>query len=181
MVLRMIIQAIFNGTLRRVLGFPGFFRRHPPRVGLPGFPLNDTLQRVSGNFPICEKWMRKFTQPWRRMIFSSSTNPSEGYVSLNQPLRGVCVLQPTPPRGMCPSTNPSEGYVSFNQPLRGACVLQPTPPRGMCSPVGTPPSGSLQPTLPLRRAREKNKIRQYGRGHRRPTGVGMCARFGMPT
>ena len=116
----------------RVLGFPGFFRRHPPRVGLPGFPLKDALQRVSGNFPICEKWMRKFTQPWRRKSFSSSTNPSEGYMSLNQPLRGVCVLQPTPPRGMCPSTNPSEGYVSINQSLRGACVLQPTPPRGMC-------------------------------------------------
>ena len=57
-----------------------------------------------------------------------STNPSEGYVSFNQPLRRVCGLQPTPPRGMCPSTNPSEGYVSFNEPLQGVCVLQPTPP-----------------------------------------------------
>merc|ERR1712110_526308 len=65
------------------------------------------------------------------------TNPSEGYVSFNQPLRGVCVLQPTPPRGMCPSTlprgmcpstNPSEGYVSFNHPFR-ECILQPTLPR----------------------------------------------------
>ena len=42
---------------------PGPFKRHPPRVGLPGFPLEDALQKVSGNFPIREKWMRKFTQP----------------------------------------------------------------------------------------------------------------------
>ena len=55
--------------------------------------------------------------------------------------------------------NPGQGYVSFNQPLRRVCVLQPTPPTGMCFPFGTPPSGSLQPTLPIRRARAENKIR----------------------
>ena len=44
-------------------------------------------------------------------------NPGQGYVSFNQPLRRVCVLQPTLPRGMCPSTTPSEN-VSFNQPFR---------------------------------------------------------------
>ena len=60
-------------------------------------------------------------------------NPGQGYVSFNQPLRRVCVLQPTLPRGMCPSTKPSEGYVSFNQPFRGVCVLQPTLPRGYVS------------------------------------------------
>ena len=69
-------------------------------------------------------------------------------------------LQPTPPRGMCPSTNPSEGYVL---PRRDPLVRVPS----------TNPSVTEGPG--------KNKIRHYGRGHPSPTGVGMCARFGMPT
>ena len=67
-------------------------------------------------------------------MVQSSTNPSEGYVSFNQPLRQpirrLYVLQPTPPRGMCPSTNPSEN-VSFNQPFRGR-RLQPEFTKRVC-------------------------------------------------
>ena len=61
-----------------------------------------------------------FNQPLRGVCVLQP-NPSEGYVSVNQPFRGVGVRQPTLPRGMSPSTNPSEGYVSFNQPFRGLC------------------------------------------------------------
>ena len=52
-----------------------------------------------------------------RTAWTPSTNPSEGYVSFNQPLRGVCVFQTTPPKGMCsPVGTPSQG--PFNQPFR---------------------------------------------------------------
>ena len=35
------------------------------------------------------KVMPKFTQALRRRIFSSLTNPSEGFAPFNQPLRGL--------------------------------------------------------------------------------------------
>ena len=42
------------------------------------------------------------------------------WAAFNQPFRGVCAFQPTPPRGMCPSTNPL--------------------PRDMCQAASTNPS-----------------------------------------
>ena len=41
-------------------------------------------------------------------------------MSINQPFRGVCVLQPPPPSGMSLSQPPPSENVSFNQPFRGS-------------------------------------------------------------
>ena len=67
-------------------------------------------------------------------------NPGQGYVSFNQSLRGVCVLQPTLLRGT-PLNNPSEGLVE-GLPNNGLHTEDTAPPGvGLCARLGKPSEG----------------------------------------